>query len=325
MRAEPRRSLPAPVLERIVHTAFPDCHVLSIEPLGDGRRNANFKLQIDPAPQPVVLRIHEHDAALCQKEIDLMRLVGGLAPVPEVIHAEPHGWEDLPPFRMTRWIEGITFRDLKRSGDAEAIAQAAQAAGETLAAIGTLQFPKPGWLAPGPTVASPLLEGADPMPRFIDLCLASENLQARAPAELRDRIHASMWSKAQRLSGLDSEARLVHGDFNKRNVLVRHAAGRWGVAAILDWEFAVSGSPLADLATFLRYERTARPVAEPHFSVGYVRAGGRLPHDWRSLARIVDLAALCESLTHDRLPNDAIAEIVELLRATIEDRDPYLT
>ncbi len=325
MRAEPRRSLPAPVLERIAHTAFPRCRVLSSEPLGDGKRNANFKLRLEPNPDPVVLRIYEHDASLCGKEVDLMRLVSGSVPAPEVIYAEPRGWEHLPPFIFTRWIEGITFKELKRSGDAEAIAQAAQAAGETLAAIGRFQFPKPGWLDPGPTVASPLLAGSDPMPRFIDLCLASRNLQARVAAELRDRMHSVVWSAAPRLAELDREASLVHGDFNKRNLLVCRVAGRWSVAAVLDWEFAVSGSPLADLGSFLRYERAARPIAEPYFSTGYQRAGGRMPHDWRRLARLIDLVALCESLTHDELPEDVTTELVELVRATIEDRDPRLT
>ena len=324
MRAEPRRSLPAPLLERVVNAAFPRCSVLSSEPLGDGKRNANFKLQLDPAPGQVVLRIYEHDASLCQKEVDLMRLVRSTVPVPEVIYAEPHGWGDLPPFTFTRWIEGITFKDLKHSGDAEAIAQAAQAAGETLAAIGRFRFPKPGWLAPGPTVASPLLQGVDPMPRFIDICLAAENLQRRMLDQLRDRTHTLVWSWAPQLAALDHEASLVHGDFNKRNLLLRCAGGRWTVAAVLDWEFAVSSSPLADLGSFLRYERAARPVAEPHFSEGYVRAGGRLPHDWRRLARLLDLVALCESLTHDELPDDVIDELVELVRATIEDRDPEL-
>jgi len=315
MRAEPRRSLPAPVLERIAHTAFPGCRVLSSEPLGDGKRNANFRLQLDPASAPVVLRIYEHDPSLCQKEVDLMRLVGGSVPVPEVIYAEPHGGEDLPPFTLTRWIEGITFKGLKRSGDVEAIAQAEQAAGEILAAIGRFQFPKPGWLAPGPTVGAPLLEGADPTPRFIDLCLAAENLQQRVPADLRDHTHALVWSWAPQLAALDAETSLVHGDFNKRNLLLRRVGGRWRVAAVLDWEFAVSNSPLGDLGSFLRYERAARPVAEPHFSTGYMRAGGRLPDDWRRLARMVDLVALCESLTHDGLPDDVIAELVELVRA----------
>jgi aminoglycoside phosphotransferase (APT) family kinase protein len=138
MRAEPRRSLSAQVLQRIAGAALPGCRVLASEPLGDGLRNANFKLHLGPAREPVVLRIYEHHASLCQKEIDLMRLVGGSVPVPEIIHAEPRRWEDLPPFTMTRSVEGISFRDLKRSGDREGIAQAAQAAGETLAAIASV-------------------------------------------------------------------------------------------------------------------------------------------------------------------------------------------
>ncbi len=324
MRPEPRRSLPAAVLERIVFTAFPGCRVVASKLLAGGLRNANFKLQLDLTPEPLVLRIYEHDPSLCQKEIDLMDLVRGAVPVPEVIHAEPNGCEDLPPFRLTRWVDGITFRDLKRGGDAEAIAQAAHAAGETLAAIGLFSFAKSGWIAPGPAVSSPLLAGADAMPRFIDLCLATQNLQQRMAEEWRDRAHDLVWSWAPRLAALDGETRLVHGDFNKRNLLVRCTAGRWNVAAVLDWEFAVSGSPLADLGTFLRYERTARPLVEPHFSAGYLRAGGRLPQDWRRLARLLDLAALCESLTHGGLPNDVIRELAELVRATIEDRDPDL-
>lgn len=190
VQSEPRRTLPAPVLERIVHTAFPRCSVLAIQPLTDGLRNANFKLYLDATREVIVLRIYEHDASLCQKEVDLIRLVARSVPVQEVIHAESRGFEDLPPFALMRYVEGISFQELRRSGDADAIAQAASSAGEALAAIARATFPRSGWLAPGPTVTVALLEGADdPVPRFVDLCLASENLRRRMPANLRDRTH----------------------------------------------------------------------------------------------------------------------------------------
>ncbi len=325
MRDAPRGTLPAAVLERIILIAFPRPRLFASEPLGDGLRNTNIKLYLDAPPEPVVLRIYEHDPSLCQKELDLMRLVCGAVPVPEVIYAAPAGWEDLPPFTFARWIDGIGFRELKRTGDAQDIAQAARAAGEILAGIGRFSFPKPGWLSSGPSVGAPLLDGVNPIPRFVDLCLASANLRSRMPAELRDHTHALVWSCAAEYARLDAECRLVHGDFNKRNVLMRRAAGRWQVAAVLDWEFAVSSSPLADAGSFLRYERAARPLLEPHFSAGFQDAGGHLPHHWRRLARLIDLAALCESLTHDRLPETVVAELVELVRATIEDRDPVWT
>jgi aminoglycoside phosphotransferase (APT) family kinase protein len=318
-RLEPRRTLSAPVLERIVDTAFPGRRVIEMQPLAEGLRNANFKLRLDSAPESIVLRIYEHDALLCQKEIDLRRLVGGSVPVPEVLYAEPRGCPDLPPFILTRYVEGISFLDLKRSGDSDAVAQAAYSAGETLAEIGRVVFPKAGWLAPGPAVTASLFEGEDPAPRFVDRCLRSANLQGRMPADLRDRTSALMWAWAPRLACLDGEARLAHGDFSRRNLVVRRVAGQWSVVAVLDWEFAISGSPLSDLGSFLRYERTARPLAEPHFSAGYSHAGGTLPRDWRQLARLLGLAALCKSLTHDQLPNTVAPELVELVRATLDD------
>jgi len=312
LRASPRRTIPAALLERLGR------RVVSAEPLGDGLRNANFKLQLEGSSEPVVLHIYEHDASLCGKEIDLMRLVSGAVPAPEVIYAEPDGGEDLPPFALLRYVEGITFRELYRARDREAIAQAARSAGETLAAIARFTFSKPGWLGPGTAVGAPLLEGSDAMPRFVDLCLESANLRLRVPGELRDRTHSLVWAWASRLAGLASDACLVHGDFNKRNLLVRPLSGRWTVAAVLDWEFAVSGTPLTDLANLLRYESAAQPLIEPLFSEGYTSAGGVLPPDWRRLARVVDLTALCEGLTHDDLSDAMSLELVELVWATVE-------
>lgn len=321
IRSEPRRSLPAPDLDCLLQHALGNCTVIEVQPLTAGLRNANFKVRLDARDGWIVVRIYEHDASLCQKEIDLLRVVGATVPVPEVIFAEPAGLDGLPPFLLMQYVEGISFHDLKRSGDHEAIAQAAFSVGETLAAIGRITLPKSGWLAPGPMVTTPLLDGADPTPRFVDLCLASPNLQRRMAAELRDRVSALLWSRAPQLAELDSQTSLVHGDFGKRNLLVRCDNGRWSVAAVLDWKFAISGTPLADLGHFLRYERATRPCAEPHFSRGYLHAGGTLPENWRLIARLVDLTALCKSLTHDELPDEVVAELVELIRATVEDRD----
>ena len=237
-----------------------------------------------------------------------------------------------PEARWIRWEPRRTLapdildrlRDLKRSGDTGAMAEAAYSAGETLAAIGRVTFAKPGWLGPGPAVTAPLLEGKDPTPRFVDLCLGSTNVGRRMEEDLRHRTSGLVWRWAAQLARLDEEARLVHGDFNGRNLLVQCLGGQWSVAAVLDWEFAVSGSPLGDMGNFLRYERAAHPLAEPHFSAGYCHAGGALPRDWRRLARVLDVAAICESLTHDQLPDTAIGELVEVVRATIENCDPEL-
>jgi len=114
------------VLARMVERAFPGARVAEALLLADGFRNSNFKLLFEGAAEPMVLRVYRHDPALCRKELDLIRFLAGSVPVPEVIHAEPSGSEDLPPFVLMPYVEGITFRELRRGGDREAIAQGAR-------------------------------------------------------------------------------------------------------------------------------------------------------------------------------------------------------
>jgi aminoglycoside phosphotransferase (APT) family kinase protein len=312
----------------LVRSVFPRHRIACASALAGGLRNSNFKVELDPNDEgPLVLRIYEHDPALCRKEIDLHRLVRETVPVPEILHAQPDHRDR--PFVLMRFVEGSKLGDLT---DADAIAQAASSVGEALAAIGTYTFAKSGWIEAGPLVTSPLLEGSDPCPRFIDECLASTHLEARMEARLRDQVHELGWSWASRLASVDDgdaggagddrRHHLVHCDYSARNILVHPspADGRWRVVAVLDWEFAVSASPLIDVGNFLRYEhRRASPRVEPHFSEAFARKGGFLPNDWQRLARVLDLTALCEMLARPTLPEEMTAEVLALVRATVED------
>jgi aminoglycoside phosphotransferase (APT) family kinase protein len=309
--------------EEMVDAAMPGRSIESLATLSGGLRNTTLKLQLVGSREPLVLRIYDHDPSICQKEADVLQLAATVTRVPEVLHVEPRPCGPRPPFALLRYVEGISFHELKQSGDPAAMAEAAFAAGETLACLARLTFPTSGWLGPGPEVTQPLLAGADPLPRFVESCLGTPACEARLERPLRDGVRSFIGSWASRLA-VDRQSVLVHGDFGKRNLLVRRDGGRWCVAALIDWEFAVAGSPLIDLGHFMRYERAARPRLEPHFSRGYRRGGGELPDDWRPLSRAFDLIALCASLSHDRIPGDIVAELVELVRATVEARDPRL-
>jgi aminoglycoside phosphotransferase (APT) family kinase protein len=303
----------------MVRQALPRQRLAGAEHLSNGYRNVNLKLRFESSSELFVLRIYEHDPSLCRKEVDLLGLVAGSVPVPDLIFSAPDGFEELPPYVLMKFIAGLSFRELWRGGDIQAIAQASFSAGQTLAAISRFRFSKPGWIQPGPNVGSPLIEGPDPIPRFIDLCLASENLSSRMPPELMDQVRELVWTSRKALAASAEETRLVHGDFNKRNLLVRQEAGQWKVAAVLDWEFAVSGSPLIDTGNFLRYETQHLPTAEPHFSAGFVNGGGVLPGGWKRLAKLIDLAAVCEILTHHGLPVGLEEELLEIVRDTAAD------
>ena len=303
-----------------ISTAFPNSTIATAQLLTGGLINTNIKIEFSSRLSPVVLRLYQGDAAVCLKEYAILDLVSATLPVPAVIHVEPYGVGNSGPFCILEFVNGKTFQQLKRSNDLPAINQAASSVGEILARIGRYQFSKPGRLEGEKdlTVGDAYVEGTDPVPRLVDLFLQSEQLQQRIDSSFQRKLHDFIWSWAIPLRTLDHDRHLVHSDFGNRNILVDCVNGRWQVAAVLDWEFAFSGSPLLDVGHFLRYESRDAPLREPHFSRAYVESGGSLPDDWRRLAQVVDLTALVECLTHSRLPDDLVSEILQLLSSTLE-------
>ena len=295
--------------------AFPNSEIARTEILSGGLINTNIKIEFSSRQPPVVLRFYRSDAAVCLKESAVLRLVRSTVPVPEVIHVEPNGIDGSAPFTIMEFVNGVTFQQLKRTKDTEAIHHAAASAGETLARIGKYQFPKPGRLQVDNdlTVGSQYME----VPRLLDSFLQSRNLQQRIDVSLQHKLHDFIWSWADQLRAFDNDRQLVHCDFGNRNILVDRINGRWQVAAVLDWEFALSGMPLLDIGHYLRYESQDMPLREPYFSRAFVESGGFLPDDWRQLSMVLDLTGLVECLTHDDLPNDVADEILQLINSNL--------
>jgi hypothetical protein len=206
---KPRQELEQSQVELICRRALGSAGPRAISPLAGGLRNTNFKIALAGPCEAVVLRLYEHDPVLCQKEIDLLRLVGASVPVPELIYGEPRGSDGLPPFMLTRFVEGISVRDLRLTADKTALAEAGYAVGRTAAVLGGFSFSKPGWISAGPTVTTPLLEGRDPAPRFVDLCVDSPRIRERVPVELCRRLRQLMWSYAPQLARQDELAKTI--------------------------------------------------------------------------------------------------------------------
>jgi aminoglycoside phosphotransferase (APT) family kinase protein len=313
-------------LRILLATVFPKRSVKNLEVLSGGFINTNIKVEFAHY-EPVVIRLYRNGAEVCRKELALHDLLSRTIRVPRILHVESDGIEDSPPFLISEFVSGSTFQQLKRTNDLKAIQQASYSVGATLAAVGRFKFEKPGRLeveehAPALTVGEKFIEGPDQIARLMDTFLASANCERRAGAKLMQRLHDYAWSWSSRMPDLEESPCLVHGDFGNRNILVHHENCKWVVGAVLDWEFAFSGSPLIDVGHFLRYERRNAPLREPHFSHGFDEHGGQLPDNWRELAKVIDLSGLVECLTHDELPVDVEIELLELINATLDHRDP---
>jgi hypothetical protein len=65
---------------------------------------------------------------------------------------------------------------------------------------------------------------------------------------------------------------------------------------VLDWEFALDGSPLVDIGNFLRFEDELPSGFAESFVQGYLSDPSDLPANWREVAKLLDLAAMVNFL-----------------------------
>src|ERR1700733_13994695 len=100
------------------------------------------------------------------------------------------------------------------------MAQAAFAMGAALAGVGTV--PVPSFLSSSSPCGS------------VDEFLNSPVLARRIGARELDRLQSFLVGWVPQIGCLHEDNRLVHGDFNNRNTLLRQQGDRWQVASILD-------------------------------------------------------------------------------------------
>jgi aminoglycoside phosphotransferase (APT) family kinase protein len=285
----------------LVACAFPGAAVRAIRAIES--RGAHSNVVVEVADRGTfVLRRYGTDAALCAKEAALLRTPGAAA-APVLVYAD-HVGAFGEPFLLYRFVEGVTFRELRDAASAADVARAAAAIGAALVRVGRDGASAACDLAPRPAFG--VRDCADPL------------LVQRLPARDRTLLASLVEDWGERLTAVFAERALVHGDLNHRNVVVRRdETGTWEVAAILDWELASSGSPLWDAARFICYEKPHAPVCEPHFSAGFAAGGGALPPDWPPFSLVLNTVAAASALRDAQLRAEFVPELIELVAANL--------
>lgn len=278
--------------------------------LGDGYRNRNTLIATGGG-QAYVLRQYGPDQAdappgtgppaaagarTCAVETALLGRLQGVAPVPEIVAADPAGAATGQPVLLSRYVSGVPVGVALAESAEEDQACLGRGTGRTLAAIGTVTFDRGGFFADG-TLELSALDMSASLPEFVERCLAA----GPAPAVLSPAELAGLRSLARADAPLAARAsgsrQLVHSDFNPKNLLASREHGRWSITAVLDWEFAFSGSPLHDIGNMLRFGGERPPVFAAGFTEGFRDGGGELPPGWRETSEALDLFALADLLT----------------------------
>jgi aminoglycoside phosphotransferase (APT) family kinase protein len=268
-------------------------------PLGGGYGNEN--ILVTTGCGRYVLRRYRRargpDAArTCAVEAALAaRLAAAAVPVPEVIAADPAGSAAGEPLLLARHVAGVLVSQAVTGRRAPA-GDLGRAAGRALAAVGAVTFPCPGVFT-GPGLVPDAAGLPASLPEFVEACLRQGHAAtALSPAEL-GRLRALAAAEAPLAASAAAARQLVHSDYNGKNLLAVRRRGRWSVSAVLDWEFAFSGSPLTDIGNMLRFRDEQPPGFADGFLGGYQDAGGPLPPDWREVSEALDLYALADLLT----------------------------
>ena len=280
--------------------------VLRVAELSGGLANTNLRLDLDGHP-PMVLRLYQRDPAQAAKERAIHTLAAerGL-PTPRLLGGGNDPATGLP-FALLEWIDGQRLDEAARDLDDTALLPPARSVGAALATIHAVTFDRSGFFDASLTVAEPVDAGGAGLIGFLRHALVDGPGGDRLGRDLADRLVAFAEREAGLLDRWPGPPCLTHSDFGGTNILVRNGPKGWTVAAVLDWEFAVAGSPFFDFGNLLRPPLGTRPGVADSVAAGYRAAGGVLPPEWRRMAALADLFSWAEFLTRPTVSDAVVA------------------
>ena len=243
-----------------------------VELIPSGKSNTNFKLVLNDGMKVVLRLFSDVGMNSPQRESRIAELVGGRVPVPAILDLG----ED---WILSEFAPGET---LETSPESEG------AAAEVLARLSEVSFHTGGWIQADGVVA-PFDFGDG----YVESKLEDVGVVGWIGGEGADAVRNILRQEDGRLTEIRAQHVLVHGDFNPSNVLFQDG----DVTAVLDWEYAHSGTRYMDIGNLLR--NTDRQFHDA-IGRGLVAGGFALPEDWKERAALVDVGSHLEFLTSTR-------------------------
>ena len=303
-----KRSNPSEGISQIVRSVFPKRQIRSLHVLEGGRTNSNVLVELENCNEKFVLRQHLCRQDVCLKEVSVLQLLQGVVPVAKVIDFGTIKDQSHNTYLLYTYVPGQPFRKIRASGSSRDMADAAFSIGQCLSVLAKID------------VSS--LVDEDPLQRFgfsTDV-LESPVLRERLGVEdcdLLQRLH-SEWLPV--LQNFTNEGRLVHGNFNHRNIVLKKTHKNWEVSGILDWELATTGCSFLDPARLLCYERPDSKWWEIAFLEGLQAFSTMLPDNCADLFRTLNTLSAAESLAKHSTRERFVPELRELVRAGLRGK-----
>jgi aminoglycoside phosphotransferase (APT) family kinase protein len=317
-RQTPAVNLDAAAVASLVLPLFPGDTIISVEPVKGGLINTNLKVHLSKRRGALLLRLHQRGIAPAEKEIAVYRLVGKHVPVPHFLHFCAQSPITGHPYAIIDWIEGFELHAMSASLAADQLIDLGRSIGRRLAALHGFTFDRFGFLDAHLKVEMPIDLDRKGLVTYLEQSFIQGPGGARLGAELSSALLRFAEREGDILDEWLRQPCLVHGDFNGSNILIR-PGGECGfeIAAIIDWEYALSATPAFDFGNLLRPPLDGNAGFAAALAQGYRQAGGALPAQWERIARLADMYAFADILsrpaTNEVVAADARAVITKLI------------
>lgn len=312
-------------LNKLIEPAFPGQEVLEFEHTKGGLANTNIRLRLSGRERCVLLRLFVRDPGQAEKEYRLQALIDGIVPSATAIYFSRDGSIIEHPYMILEWIDGERLETVAFSLRERELRELGKSVGAALAAVHSISFPHAGFLDGQLRIPEALNMGGDGLIAFAHQCLKQDIGGTRLGAQLTEEVMSFVGREAGLLDEWNGRPCLSHSDFGGSNILVNLVESSWQVVAVVDWEFAFSGTPFFDFGNLLRKPLGALPGFEESVYAGYTAYGGTLPAQWRRMSLLADLTAWFEFLTRpeagDRLIQDARSVIQETMSSWHAERN----
>lgn len=265
-------------------------YAVEFQVMGEGKANTNIKLTLS-GERCAVLRIFQRDPSIQPLETALSKRFSSKLPVPRVL------FEDLAHnFSLLEWRQGETLESRILESGTVGLEQIFRELGEHHALIGDQEFVTAGFLGSDGSqiyVRESWISTFDGLFEYLKSTLSHSNILNRTSVGFRTDIVDCFNANEKWLRDLTSVPRLVHGDFKASNILVDGGQ----VSAIMDWEFAHSGTPLLDIGQLFRHKETRIEELLKNFEEGFQNFGRKLPRNWLRATGLIDITVFLRRLS----------------------------
>ena len=272
-------------------------YIINVIAINEGCRTTNYIIETNEVQKKYILKIFFTTEKKHKKEIKLLTKLkeNKNIPVPKIYKVSSNEIIQNREYAIYEYMEGTSIGQAIDEGYVLSEIFIRDVA-RCLAEMHKYRFNKSGFLDENLKLEEELPSLALWYEQFM-----GDSSKKRLGKTTIDKINQIVNENKKILIELDQDIRLVHGDFQGTNILIKDDK----LSGILDWEFVMAGHPLADIGQFFRYEEYFNENLIKVFENEYNKHSSyKLIDEWYKVSKLRDLVNMIQLLNaKENMPN----------------------